>query len=158
MMTIDVCEKNRASKSTLNNETKDSLRKSILWAPKTSRDGHRIRLEKEDFLKEFADWQLSNQICFFIMYFVLKFCMIIFILQLTIQKARFQSLQTDLIDYKASFLSHIKCCSNWVKSKNKKAWSTTCKNPEKTFRTGWSDLTQRTRNIKARSKINSAQW
>jgi hypothetical protein len=55
MMTIDVCEKNRASKSTLNNETKDSLRKSILWAPKTSRDGHRIKLEKEDFLKEFAD-------------------------------------------------------------------------------------------------------
>ncbi len=92
MMTIDVCEKNRASKSTLNNETKDSLRKSILWAPKTSRDGHRIKLEKEDFLKEFADWQLSNQICFFINAFVFKLCMIIFILQLTIQKARFQRL------------------------------------------------------------------
>jgi len=43
-MTIDICDKNRASKSTFNNETKDSFRKSILWGPKTSRDGHRIKL------------------------------------------------------------------------------------------------------------------
>ncbi len=51
MQTINVCESNRASKTTLNNETKDSMRKSILWSPKTSRDRHRIKLEREDFLK-----------------------------------------------------------------------------------------------------------
>ncbi len=51
IQTIDVCEKNRGSNSTLNNETKDSLRKSILWGTKSSREGHRIKLEKEDFLK-----------------------------------------------------------------------------------------------------------
>lgn len=43
-MTIDVCDNNRASKISLNNETKDSLRKSILWAAKTSRDSHKIKL------------------------------------------------------------------------------------------------------------------
>lgn len=43
-MTIDVCEINRGSKTSFNNETKDSLRKSILWAAKTSRDSHKIKL------------------------------------------------------------------------------------------------------------------
>lgn len=56
MRTIDVCQNNKASKASLNNETKDSFRKSILWSAKNKSDWHKVKIEKLSLLQELTDY------------------------------------------------------------------------------------------------------